>query len=167
MAKKIIFKRSHQSIGTVIDRAAKRRVRIGNVRPPVQRLNRLGGRFLPVKIEPGKPSGRSTRAPEIQPTAVPQGRGVVMIIPGSERILPHTLIDRRGRKVQTQKWINRAFLVIFTSQAARGPMLGLAGPNFRCYYPNSSGDDLRAILGSGSSGRWLNAWSQKSNYIKF
>lgn len=159
------YKRIHQSIDTVISRAAKRRVRLGNVRPPVDKLNRLDGKFLRVKIKPGKPEGRSTRAPEIGPAAIPAGRGVAMILPGSERILPHTLIDKHGKRCKTQLWINRAFLVILTSRSE--PVMGLAGPNFQCYYPNSSAEDFRAILGSGSSGRWLQAWPQKSNYVRF
>jgi hypothetical protein len=43
--------------------------------------------------------------------------------------------------------------------------MGLRGREFVCYYPGSTRADWRAILTSGSSGRWLNAWSQKSAYI--
>ena len=112
--------------------------------------------------------GGMSRAPEIAPAAIGIGAGVAMVVPGSERILPHTLVDKHGNRCATQKWINRAFLVIVRGPgrpADAPPKLGLGGPKFRCYYPNSTPDDMRAILGSGSSGRWLNAWGQKSNYV--
>ena len=180
MAKKS-YKRLHQTIPQIIDAAAKRRVKKGLVRPPPDQLNRLHGKFLPVKIKAGKTEGKLkslvrrafggiSRAPEIAPAAIGVGAGVAMVVPGSERILPHTLVDKHGNRCATQKWINRAFLVIVRGPgrpADAPPKLGLGGPKFRCYYPNSTPDDMRALLGSGSSGRWLNAWGQKSNYVRF
>lgn len=159
---------------------AKARVAVGRpairgirtkVEAPWERLNRLDGRVLEEKIE----------ARQVRRRSVITRGGPVFVLPGSERILPHTLVDRHGRRVQTQKWINRAFLVVVEDDQQRiirlsggfGPvdtsraMLGLAGPKFRCYYPGSSKRDYDAVIGSGSSGRWLQRWPQKSLYVSF
>lgn len=86
---------------------------------------------------------------------------------------PHTLTDAKGRYVETFRWFDRAFLVYDPSIPAgekgseHDPWFGISGPKFRCYYPNSSAADFQSMMTSGSSGRWLHAWSEKSNYVEF
>jgi hypothetical protein len=92
--------------------------------------------------------------------------------------VPHTYwtTAKPGRpsvRCETDKWFNKEFLVYdpAAEPGTRGHVdsawLGLSGPKFRCYYPASSIADWESLRDSGSGGRWLNAWSQKSKYIKF
>ena len=92
---------------------------------------------------------------------------------GYELRPPHSLRRAAGKPCRTDRWFDRCGLVYDSSQPTDGPMgfdnprLFLAGTAFRCYYPNSTRADFAAIMSSGSSGRWLNAWSQKSSYVQF
>ena len=89
------------------------------------------------------------------------------------RRLPHTYRTKTGKHCVTDRWISDGFLVYDPAlePPARGsidnPWFGISGPKFRCYYPASSMADWESCMSSGSSGRWINAWSQKSLYIKF
>jgi hypothetical protein len=89
------------------------------------------------------------------------------------RRLPHTYRTKEGRHCLTDRWISDGFLVYQPEfeppplGSIDNPWFGLNGPKFRCYYPASSMADWESCMTSGSSGRWLNLWSQKSNYIRF
>ena len=95
------------------------------------------------------------------------------LVIGYELRPPHSLRTAKGKPCRTDRWFDRCGLVYDSSQPDEGPMgynnprLFLAGTAFRCYYPNSTRADFAAIMSSGSSGRWLNSWGQKSNYIQF
>ena len=92
--------------------------------------------------------------------------------------VPHTYHTtgkpgKPSKPCDTDKWFNKEFLVYDpaaepgTAGHVDSAWMGLSGPKFRCYYPRSSVADWESLRDSGSGGRWLNAWSQKSNYIKF
>lgn len=121
-----------------------------------KRLNRdVRGKYLPIRVSMRKLGGVTGTLAET---------GVVRVIEGSLRSVPHTLVDKHGQKCRTDRWFNMAFLVFDPAGVVR---LGLSGPGWRCYYPQSSGNDLASLLGSGSGGRWIDRWSEKSNYISF
>lgn len=117
-------------------------------------------------------SGPLLGTPSVSPT--------VAAASGGPRILldyvvppPHTLTNDKGKYCETFRWFNKAFLVYDPAlpMDAKGseanPWFGLEGPKFRCYFPNSSDADFEACMTSGSSGRWLNAWPQRRNYVAF
>jgi hypothetical protein len=109
----------------------------------------------------------------VTPVGLGQPAGGVQIMLDKVFRLLHTRLTKDGRQCWTDRWINDAFLVYDPrlEPLARGgvdnPWLGLRGPKFRCYYPASGMADWELLQTTQSSGRWLNAWSQKSNYIKF
>ena len=86
---------------------------------------------------------------------------------------PHTLRTKTGRPCRTDRWFDRMGLCYDSGapEDSRGgfndPWLWVGGGGFRCYYPQSTKRDFAAMFSSGSTGRWLNSWSQKSNYIEF
>jgi hypothetical protein len=100
----------------------------------------------------------------------PQSGGLTI---GAEFRAPHTLRDKHGKPCRTDRWFDRIGLVYDSSlpDDARGgyndPWLWVGGSTFRCYYPGSTRADFAAMFASGSTGRWLNAWSQKSSYVSF
>jgi len=103
----------------------------------------------------------------------PTGETGIKILFGTENTPPHTYTTKAGKHCATDRWFNDVFLC-YDAGLAKGdrggmydPWLGLAGRNFRCYYPNSTAADFRSIMTSGSSGRWLHMWTQKSNYVRF
>ena len=126
----------------------------------------------PAPKPPSVPSGGGVQAP---PSVTPAG-GLTI---GVEMRPPHTNTrggnahGKGGKPCRTDRWFDRAGLVYDASQPDDGPMgynnprLFLAGTTFRCYYPNSSRADFAAIMSSGSSGRWLHRWPEKSNYTTF
>lgn len=92
--------------------------------------------------------------------------------------VPHTYWTtskpgRPSKRCETDKWFNKEFLVYDpaaepgTAGHVDSAWMGLSGPKFRCYYPKSSIKDWENLRDSGSGGRWLNAWDQKSNYVRF
>lgn len=95
------------------------------------------------------------------------------IVIGTEGPVHHSYRDKHGRACNTDKWFTACFLVYEKSKdlqergGAGDPWFGLEGARFRCYYPASDAGDFRAILTSGSPGRWLHQWSQKSSYVRF
>ena len=130
--------------------------------PPKPFARHAGG------VAPAKTTGGAPAKPK---TEGKPGNGTIEIIEGTQAPVPHTLMDRHGRHCHTDRWFDFAFLCYNSSLPveARGgrddPYMGLRGREFVCYYPGSTLADWRAILASGSSGRWLTAWSQKSAYI--
>ena len=96
----------------------------------------------------------------------------IVILEGTQQHPPHTLMDKRGRHVHTDRWFDSVFLCYDSALPveARGgrddPMMGLHGRQFSVYYPASTRADWRSILTSGSSGRWLQSWSLKSSYVR-
>ena len=100
-----------------------------------------------------------------------QGRGIV-ILEGTQQHPPHTLMDKHGRHVHTDRWFDSVFLCYDAGLPveARGgrddPMMGLHGREFSVYYPASTRADWKGMLTSGSSGRWLNSWALKSSYVR-
>ena len=95
------------------------------------------------------------------------------VVPGSWKSLQHTYRNADNRKCDTANWLQACMLVYDASLSVeeRGKKanlrLGLEGPKWRCYYPNSSAADYEAVRGAASSGRWLQAWGQRKNYQSF
>lgn len=118
---------------------------------------------------PGTTTGGEPSTPEAEPPTRESG---IVILEGTQQHPPHTKTDSSGRFVDTDRWFDSVFLCYDASLPvnARGgrddPYLGIHGREFSVYYPNSTRADWRAILTSGSSGRWLSSWSQKGNYIR-
>jgi len=116
---------------------------------------------------------RAGGAAAMQPQGLATATGGLQVLFDWIRRLPHTYRTKTGAHCLTDRWISDGFLVYNPEYEppARGsidnPWFGLNGPKFRCYYPASSMADWESCMTSGSSGRWLNAWSQKSNYIRF
>ena len=108
-----------------------------------------------------------------QAPVAPAPIGGIEIMAGTENTPPHTYKTAEGKHCATDRWFDRCFLCFnpaLPENAAGGkynPWLGLSGRGFRCYYPGSSSADFKAIMTSGSSGRWLQSWSQKSHYTRF
>jgi hypothetical protein len=100
------------------------------------------------------------------------GGGVQIMLDKVFRLL-HTRLTKDGKECWTDRWINDAFLVYdprlepLSRGGVDNPWLGVRGPKFRCYYPASGMADWELLQTTQSSGRWLNAWSQKSNYVRF
>ena len=129
-------------------------------------------------------SGVSPEAPEaaiaarLAPSLAPQGGTTpsgsgIEIMAGTENQPPHTYKTASGAHCQTDRWFDSVFLCFDSAldDNSKGgkynPWMGLAGRNFRCYYPGSSSADFKACMTSGSSGRWLQSWGQRSNYVRF
>lgn len=116
---------------------------------------------------------RAGGAAAMVPQALGTLAGGLQVLFDWVRRLPHTYRTKTGAHCLTDRWISDGFLVFHPElePGVRGsidnPWFGLNGPKFRCYYPNSSMGDWESCMTSGSSGRWLNAWSQKSNYVRF
>jgi hypothetical protein len=90
----------------------------------------------------------------------------MQIIHGTERNLPHTYLAESGKRCDTNRWIGSAFLVFDPDieDDIQNPKLGIRGPGYEVYYPNSTKQDYLDILSSASSGRWLHQWGEASNY---
>lgn len=112
-------------------------------------------------------------AAAVAPQQLWNGYNGIQVLFDWVRRLPHTYRTDKGKHCLTDRWISDGFLVFDPSREppAKGsidnPWFGINGPKFRCYYPNSSLVDWESCMTSGSSGRWLHAWPQKSNYNKF
>jgi hypothetical protein len=112
-------------------------------------------------------------AAAMTPTGLATPSGGPMVLFDWVRSLPHTYTTRTGRHCLTDRWISEGFLVFDPGAepplhgSVDNPWFGMNGPKFRCYYPHSSVADWESCMTSGSSGRWLNRWPQKSVYIKF
>lgn len=98
----------------------------------------------------------------------------IVVIQGTQNHPPHTLLDKNGKFCHTNNWFDSVALVYNTDvdDDAHGgkkhPMLALQKTgSYSVYYPNSTEEDFKGIMLSGSSGRWLHKWSQKSNYVRF
>jgi hypothetical protein len=106
------------------------------------------------------------------PTTEPRPSPGTLVI-GAEFRAPHTLRTKKGKPCRTDRWFDRMGLVYDAGlpDDARGgyndPWLWVGGSTFRVYYPGSTRADFAAMFSSGSTGRWLNAWSQKSSYVSF
>lgn len=114
----------------------------------------------------------------VTPVGLGQPTGGVQIMLDKVFRLLHTRLTtpKPGQDAKfcwTDRWINDAFLVYdprlepLEPGGVDNPWLGLRGPKFRCYYPKSSMAEWETLQTTQSSGRWLNAWDQKSSYIKF
>jgi len=98
----------------------------------------------------------------------------IVVIQGTQNTPPHTYKTAKGKFCATDRWFDLIALVydIDKAEDEHGgklhTMLALQGSGkYSVYYPESTVDDFRAIMQSGSSGRWLHKWSQKSNYKRF
>ena len=97
----------------------------------------------------------------------------IVVLEGTQNSVPHTYKTSKGTFCATDRWFDMCALVYNSTVAdddiggKNNPMLALQGRDFSCYYPNSSIKDWQGIMTSGSSGRWLHRWSQKSNYVIF
>jgi len=142
----------------------------------------------PNKGKAGKQAAALAKTPlVIEPNAAEVGGGI-QILAGTSVPPPHTLQNAAGKFVPTYRWFDNAFLCYdpsipvnpkaltdpdYAKESANpkgsqfNPWFGLSGREFRCYYPNSGSYDYKSCITSGSSGRWLQAWSQKSNYVSF
>ena len=102
---------------------------------------------------------------------VPNPTGGIEVLFG--RKVPHTYRRADGGFCDTDRWFDYILLVYDSSKwsnehgGINNPWMGLQGPNFRCYYPDSSREDWRHFMTSASSGRTLHNWSQIHNYISF
>jgi hypothetical protein len=106
----------------------------------------------------------------------------IVVLEGTQRTPPHTYKTSKGEYCATDRWFDMCALVydssitdneivdhvtVGTPGGRYKPMLALQGRDYSVYYPNSTEADYKAIMTSGSSGRWLHRWSQKSNYVRF
>ena len=101
-----------------------------------------------------------------------RGLGGVEVVPGSWHSLQHTYRDADNRPCNTANWIQACMLVfdpstVVVGEERKSMMLGIEGPQFRCYYPNSTAEDYESLKGAASSGRWVHQYSQRSNYVEF
>jgi hypothetical protein len=130
----------------------------------------------PKPFKPGWTGGwageREVEKPPKQPEA-PQGPSEIIMVAQTLTGVHHTNMTAKGKYCDTGRWFSYTFLVIDTGArpgergSAENPWMGLLGEGWRCYYPNSSVADYGHILSSASSGLWLHAWSEKSNYVSF
>ena len=99
-----------------------------------------------------------------------QSQGIVI---AEEFRTPHTLRTKTGKHCRTDRWFDRCGLCYDSGLpetspgGADHPMLWIGGTGFRCYYPRSTRSDFASMMSSGSTGRWLKAWSQRSSYVSF
>jgi hypothetical protein len=116
---------------------------------------------------------RAGGAAAVAPMGLGTKAGGLAVLFDWVRRLPHTYTTKKGRHCLTDRWISDGFLVYDPALeppmpgSVDNPWFGINGPKFRCYYPHSSVADWESCMTSGSSGRWLNAWGQKSVYVKF
>jgi len=95
-----------------------------------------------------------------EPTEAPAAESGIIILAGTTNHPPHTLTTKDGKHCATDRWFNGCGLCYDGALPAdqRGgmhdPWLFLEGRDFRCYYPQSTISEFKAIMTSGSSGRW-------------